>query len=352
MTKLNLNELLQYLREILDCNAFELHCKKDSDKAASQNFLIPYMMNDALECYLLLTDGRMTGTYITDLKESLSVELVNFSSDSADVSHPEDSALIFRQGTQNVFTLWFKDAFRVLNCYQYHPIGHFWVKGSEHWRRLAYIIGTLYDKYEYMGEKICSEKELALLPLMEFGPFRMYSPIHESLDSYYPETREGLLCMRDLALSAKDRPFLLMLKIYECFPYSFVKKWICKALNHPNRQKLYALINKKITEASSCYPKRMYDPALHDEIAASRIQVSNFLRNAGFSGTYPLFQKDNIQIHAMEEHPFTILEAGDFSFRIQFMVSEASVNSAALHIGFFKKRGNRSRIASDLNSLL
>ena len=51
--------------------------------------------------------------------------------------------------------------------------------------------------------------------------------------------------------------------------------------------------------------------------------------------TYPLFQKENEMIHATEEHPFTVLESDDFSFRIQFMVSKTKDAKPALNAGFF-----------------
>lgn len=372
MTKISHKELENYIKEILDCNAFELY----SDE--SKKFYIPYMMNDALECYLLLKNCRMTGKYLPELNETITAEFITQSSDS---TSPDSSAIIFRQGTENVFIIWFEEAYRVLKCYRYDQIGHFWVKGEEHWRRLVYIIGTIYDKYEYMGKQVCNEKEIDLLPLMEFAPFRMYSPIHESLDTYYSESRSGLECMSSLAKEADDKEFLRLLNIYRLFssdrpaikihfPIRLIRKKIFRALNHPNRQNLYELIFQKVHDASIVYPERSYHPALNEEINSARKKSTEQLHEKGFSGDYPLFHKENLQVLAMEEHPFTILEAKDFSFRIQFMVSETadknpipqrsktinhsetantSETSSSLNAGFFKKRGNRSWIASDLS---
>ena len=364
MEKITYKELENYLNEILDCDAFELHSDSQfshgSDNS-TKNFYIPYMMNDALECYLLLKNGRMTGKYLPDFKGEISAEFIYQPSDSTNKEWPDNtakssrinnsSAIIFRQGTDNVFTIWFEDAFRVLKCYRYDQIGHFWVKGEEHWRRLVYIIGTIYDKCEYMGNQVCNEKEIALLPLMEFAPFRMYSPIHESLDEYYSESSEGLTCMTSLAEEANDREFLRFLNIYRLAPTKFIRNILFHALNHPNRQKLYELIFYKVQEASAFYPERSYHPSFNAEIDAARKQTATQLCEKGFSGKYPLFQKENIQVLAMEEHPFTILEAKDFSFRIQLMMSETADDSSRLNAGFFKKRGNRSWIASDFNHI-
>lgn len=369
MTQLSNKQLEKYINEILECNAFELHSDSISTHNSDnqkKNYYIPYMMNDALECYLLLKNCHMTGEYLPDFKGTVTAEFIQhseniphkklFNDTLSSANLPISSAIIFRQGTENVFTLWFEEAFRVLQCFRYDRIGHFWVKGEEHWRRLVYIIGTIYDKYEYMGNLVCNEKEMALLPLMEFAPFRMYSPIHESLDSYYSESHEGLTCMIRLAVEANDKKFLHLLRIYQLAPTKHIKNILFQSLNHPNRQTLYELIFHKVQEASMEYPERAYHPSLNAEISASRNNVTKQLHQAGFHGKYPLFQKNSQQLLAMEEHPFTILEAKDFSFRIQFMVSETSTlktdsRMVPLNAGFFKKRGNHSWIASDLKHI-
>lgn len=348
MEKLTLNEIQNNLQEILDCDAFELYADT-SLSSGFPNYYIPYMMNDALECYLLFTNCKMTGTYRPEIKAKITMECI--SNNSTKTPSHTSSAIIFHQGNENVFTLWFEETFRVLHCFRYDRIGHFWVKGAEHWRRLVYIIGTIYDKYEYMGTKVCNEKELALLPLMEFAPFRMYSPIHESLNASYPETSAGLDCITALAKAVNDKAFLKLLAFYKKLPAPFVRKLLFQALNHPKRQKLYELIFYKVQEASMEYPERSYSPAFDDYIVKSRTKVSMQLQKMGFHGNYPLFSRENLQILAMEEHPFTILEAKDFSFRIQFMMSKAS-DSSGLNMGFFKKRDNQGLIVSNIDDFV
>ena len=49
-TTCTLPELAEYLNKLLDCNALELIFRSDKDSAA---LYIPYMMNDALENYLI-----------------------------------------------------------------------------------------------------------------------------------------------------------------------------------------------------------------------------------------------------------------------------------------------------------
>lgn len=362
MTLISLDELQKYLSEILACDAFELHTD-------SENAYIPYMMNDALECYLHFSGIQLTGHYLPDFEGETTFELI---------SSETRPGIIFRQGTENLFTLWFSSCCRALACYRYDQIGHFWVEGQEHWRRLVYIVGTIWDKYEYMGGQVCTEAEQKLLPLMEFAPFRMYSPIHgfeapmesagsaasavaalldfprgprtprRSLDplaAIYPDSRRGLETMTALAREADDRFFLFLLYLYRRLPFSWMKKTLHRAMNRPGRIPLYELLFQKIQDAASVYPARDYGPARNERICRMRSEVSRRMQEQGFSGQYPLFQKGRFQILAMEEHPFTILEASDFDFRIQLMESETAVEDFRTNAGFFQKKNNRSRIS-------
>ncbi len=334
MMLLSEETLQQYLSELCSCQALEVHT--DSDKV-----YIPYMMNDALECYLLFSDAQLTGHPLPDYEGDTSYEMISKTTEGS-----SKSGLIFRQGAQNVFTLWYMSVYQELHCYRYDRIGHFWVSGKEHWRRLVYILGTVHDKYQYMGSQVCNPQETALLKLMEFAPFTYYSPIHEPLDDIYPDTLDGLQAMKNLAAEAGDRRFLLLLTIYRYFPFSGVRKILQRALNRPARILLYELLFYKIEKASSSYPERDYGEERNRRINDARKGLSKQLLQLGFCGEYPLFQKGNLQILAMEEHPFTILEAQDFQFRIQLMESETPNACSGLNAGFFDRKGNRCRITS------
>ena len=371
MKKITYDTLLELLEEILDCGAFELHSAEEIQ--GKREFYIPYMMNDALECYLLFPDGRLTGTYHADAAEEMTVELIETE---------QGPALIFHQGETNVFTLWFRECFQVLNCYRYDQIGHFWVKGQEQWRRLVYIIGTIHDKYNYMGDSVCNEQERKLLPLMEFAPFRYFSPIREPLDEYYTDSERGFECMKELVKEAGDRHFLRLLSFYKAvygiLPFRRAAvRLLAEAMQKAEREKLYQLLFEKVQAASGEYPERSYPENMKREMESSRAQVSETLKRKGFSGEYPLFQRKQkgkeMQILAMEEHPFTVLESEQYCFRIQFMVSEMGCGEKAekpekrdlenrnqknespkrtrWNSGFFTGRENRGWIARDLDFL-
>ena len=54
-----LENLQKCIDELLDCDAFELQLHMDEN--GQLNGYIPYMMNDALECFFVLTDCKLTG---------------------------------------------------------------------------------------------------------------------------------------------------------------------------------------------------------------------------------------------------------------------------------------------------
>ncbi len=317
MTKLlSLKELKIYLNKLLECDALELMKKAD---VSGEKLYIPYMMNDALENYLILNDCQITGSFSKKLPGTTVLEIVGENPDSG------KNALIFRKANGDILTIWFSNCSQVLNFYQYHRIGHFWRSGQEHWRRLVYIIGTLHEKYTYLGEFSCNQMERELIHLMEFAPFRYWSPIHESLDEYYPDTSEGLECMQKLAEEAGDLEYARTLAFYQKLPFLTSSQARAKKLISEKREALYQLIDQKITLASERYPVRDYGPKQNLEIEKIRTQFTEKLYADGFTGKYPNFQKDDIQLLAIEEHPFTIseLEYENFDFKIRGMINES-----------------------------
>lgn len=298
------------LARILECDAFELCLDEQSG-----NYLVPYMMNDALEYYLIMKECGMVGEYLPE-GGILSAEIIC----------ETHYILILRQENGNVCTLYFRGIEEHAQCYQYHRIGHFWVKGQERWRQLVYKIGVIYDKYEYFGERFCNEKERKLRDLILFGPFRYWSPIGQSLEQCYPNAQEGMRIMERLAAEAGDGEYLGLMKFYKVFSASLLKKrmekWMAKKLLSPKRQALYELIYRQVCEASLEYPQRDYGPEANDAIEEERRRMDQELRQQGFTGTYPEYEKDGRKVVAMEEHPFTVMESENFKFKIQWMEAD------------------------------
>ena len=128
------------LAELFDYGSFDI-CRSD-DK-----YIIPYIMNDAVECYLTVENAVLKGDYHSE-EEIISASLV--------LGSEKGYGLILHQ-QDNVVTLWFDNLHVHEACFKYHEIGHFWVKGQEQWRMLVYMVGTIADKYMYMGKEYCNE---------------------------------------------------------------------------------------------------------------------------------------------------------------------------------------------------
>lgn len=331
-------EAFFHLEEVFRYEAFEL-CRKEN----SNDFLVPYMMNDALEYYFVLKDVRMTGEYQTEDAVAM-----------ARIAQEDDRyILVIRQESGNTVTLLFQNLEEHAQCYQYHRIGHFWRKGQEHWRQLVYMIGTAHDKYEYFGDRFCSKKEQVLISLMHFAPFRYWSPVGESLDNRYPEQREGLLCMEQMAKAAEDYGFLKLLKWYRYLTVAPVKRLLIRQMLSTKRQKLYEQIWKQVKEASMEYPERQYENSLNKMIQLEREAVDRKLKMLGYCGNYPHYRAGRTSITAAEEHTFTVpeLDWDDFKFRIRLMISqvpdadsESKESEQMLNAGFFRGKGRTSEI--------
>ena len=45
---------------------------------------------------------------------------------------------------------------------------------------------------------------------------------------------------------------------------------------------------------------------------------------AGFTGTYPAYTRENLEVMVFEEHPFTVPEMDDLAFDTHFLVCDHS----------------------------
>lgn len=329
------------LAEILELQVLEISYPTNE---STTDCLIPYMMNDAVENYLILKNCKMTGEYLKDKEVVLPARLVK----------NETYILVVRQEGGTLFTLQFSGIQEHLQCYQYHRIGHFWVKGQEQWRQLVYMLGTIHDKYEYIGENVCNEKEVELMPLMEFPPLRFYSPIHESLDGKYPFTYDGIDCMEKIAEEAGDKWYARFVRLYRRFPIWILGKMLCKRLLLPKSEKLYQLIFQKIESASAAYGERIYEPKLQEAIEEKRKQIHGVLHKKGFEGNYPKYRKQGKQVVVVEEHPFVMeeFEYEDYGFRVRFMVSKVTKGHVeGWNSGFFFGIGRSGEIVNHLDNI-
>ena len=304
---------------------FELLMRTDPD--GSPAGYVPYIMNDSMECYMVLENCRVVGTVLPDYQGPTQVE---FADHTMGISVRQD---------QNVYTAWFSGIRQYHTLYPYHEIGHFWQSGQEQWRRLVYIIGTVYDKLKFSPEPACTDTEAQLSKLMEFAPFRVYSPVSESILPLYPETRDGARTFARLAEEAGDKALARKIRLYDKFPNPLMAIHIANRLARPKSIPVYTHILNLVNEESARYGARDYGSERTEKIHAARQEVTDALYAEGFHGTYPLFRRDGMEVLAAEEHPFTILENEDYRFRIRFMVSEYPKGKQPKGIcsGFFRK---------------
>ena len=122
-----------------------------------------YLMNDAVESFLVLKNARMTGNYVRDYEGKFEGSLEKTDRDSCEAEY----ILVVHQG-RNVFTVFFEDILLETHLYNYGELGHFWVKEYENLRVMEYQIAILRDKYEYLGKEYCTEQERKLAMLRDF----------------------------------------------------------------------------------------------------------------------------------------------------------------------------------------
>lgn len=314
--RLTTEQLKEAIEKLIDCEAFEFLILE-----REQSLVIPYMMNDAIENYLILTNVRLLGTWD---EEKLKETTADFG------SHEGKNGIFLRQGMDNLVSIWYEEAYQAISCYQYHTIGHFWRAGEEEYRRLVYIVGTIRDKIVYCGEEYGNEQEMELIPLMEFAPFYYWSPVDEPLDEWYEASEKGTQCMIRLADEVKDGSLVRLLKIFlflqkNGFRSRFIDTWMAKELRKKKHRKLYEAIDHKICQASLCYPKRMHGEKMTGLMEKQRKLAAWELLNEGYrqmeEEVLPCFCKGTEQVILLEEIPFTVseLEFDGYSYRLYAM---------------------------------
>lgn len=95
-----------------------------------------YLMNDAVESFLVFGNARMTGVYKPDYEGEILADLSRQGREYILVVHQDDS----------VVTLFFETLSLEKYLYDYSRIGHFWIEGYEYLRQLEYRLAILRDK--------------------------------------------------------------------------------------------------------------------------------------------------------------------------------------------------------------
>ena len=262
-----------------------------------------YLMNDAVESFLIFRDARLTGSYLENyegpLKSSLSQE-------------GDEYILVVWQG-ENVVTLFFRMLDLEVYLYNYGEIGHFWVPGYEYLRQLEYRIAIARDKLEYLGEEFCTEKERALVQLADFPPLNYccYPAVPKQYivpkeDPWKPSAA-AFQVMEELAKEARDFSLLRLLHVYKKFPAPFIARIFARALQH---SAVIDLLTGKIKSAAAAYPDRTFGNEADQ-------QLKSLLSKAG--KLQEKLTRDGIHAEILREEPFTTAR-DSLDFQVFLMV--------------------------------
>lgn len=241
------NEVLEKLVQLLEQNQFELIFTE-------QDIRLVYLMNDAVESFLVFQNVRMTGEYKDDYEGELDATLEK---------QGQKYVLIVHQG-DTVVTLFFENLIQENHFYEYGTIAHFWVKKYEYLRQLEYRLAILRDKYDYLGEKSCNEKEKQLAQLVDFPPLNYccYPAVPAKYivprENPWEPSEDALMVMEELVERAGDRFLKIVLKLYRKYPIPFLAKRIGNMLHRNRHSKVVDLIDREIQEASKKYPCRYF----------------------------------------------------------------------------------------------
>ena len=275
-----------------------------------------YLMNDAVESFLVLKNARMTGNYVRDYEGEFEGSLEKADRDLCEAEY----ILVVHQG-RNVFTVFFEDILLETHLYNYGELGHFWVKGYENLRVMEYQIAILRDKYEYLGEEYCTEQERKLAMLRDFPPlnYLFYPAVSEKyivpVDNPWEVTAEALAVMQELAEEAGDEKLGKMLRRYgENSDISNARK-IAEMLCRSSHLPVVILLGEKIREAASVYPDRDFGKEKNQYLCKLLAEAERKRSE--------LHQK-NVQAIIYREEPF-IYDCDSISFQVYLMIVRKGV---------------------------
>lgn len=295
-------EILNKLAQLLEQNQFELLLPKErqADKSGTtekttngRDIPLVYLMNDAVESFLVFRNARMTGEYHSDYQGEITASMTR-----QDGSY----VLVVKQG-KTVLTLFFEDLELDIHLYEYAYTAHFWVKKYEYIRQLEYRLSILRDKHDYLGAEYCTEEEKKLAALVEFPPLNYccYSAVPEkyivSREHPWIPSNDAIDYMERLALECGDASFAKLLSIYRKHPSKFWAKRLAAMLHRTKHSGIVDLLTEKLQQATAGYPRRFLGKELEQHYQNVLEKVKK--RQAEL-------EKQGIRADVLREEPFTI----------------------------------------------
>ena len=295
-------ETLEKLAQLLEQDQFELIFSEDmqADEAKTaggettgRDIRLVYLMNDAVESFLVFRNARMTGEYHSEYQGQL----------QASMNRQADGyVLVVRQGT-TVLTLFFEDLDLEVHLYEYAYTGHFWVKKYEYLRQLEYRLAILRDKHDYLGEEYCTEDEKELAALVEFPPLNYccYPAVPEKYivprENPWIPSEKAITYMKELSVECGDVSFEKILETYRKQPTKFRAKRIAAMLHKTKHAAVVDLLTEKLQNATRDYKRRFSGEFLEENYRKifARVKERQLeLKNQG------------IRADILREEPFTI----------------------------------------------
>ena len=299
------------LEILIQQNQFELLKGKD-EFHTPQDIRLVYLMNDAVESFLLFHNARLTGTYDPAYEGELDALLTQ--------DENERYALIVHQG-DSVVTLFFEDLTLENHYYDYSQIGHFWMKGYEYLRQLEYRIAILRDKLDYLGENSCNANERELASLAEFPPLNVccYPAVPEKYrvirENPWHLSEDASRVFQSIAVEAGDPKLLHRLKDYEQHPTKRRARQIARLLHRNTHAKTVDLLTRKLQKASSAYPSRTFGKAQQTRHLALELLAKKRQKE---------LEKRGIRSELLREEPFTTAQ-DSIEFKMHLMIWEKGI---------------------------
>ena len=300
-----MNETIGMLQELLEQNQFELLIPEEPE---AKDIRLVYLMNDAVESFLIFRNAHMTGTYKSEYEGELEFSL----------SHDEkreEYILSVWQG-DSVVTVWFRKLELEAHLYNYGAIGHFWVKGWEYLRQLEYRISILRDKYEYLGPEFCTPGEQKIALLCDFPPLNCscYPAVPEKYlvprENVWEPTTEAIAVMEELAAKTGDTKLQKMLNDYRKDPVPVNARKIASALRKNVHADTVDLLSVWLKEETATYPDRSYG-------AETDRQIQTMLQQA--EDKRMELERKGIRAEVLREEPFTTAQ-DHLDFQVYLMV--------------------------------
>lgn len=295
-------EVLDKLAQLLEQNQFELLFPEtvqantstvSGEKIQNMDIRLVYLMNDAVESFLVFRNARMTGEYHSDYQGEL----------QASMTRQDGRFVLVVKQKDTVLTLFFEDLDLEVYLYEYAHTGHFWVEGYEYLRQLEYRLAIMRDKYDYLGEKYCTEEEKKLATLVEFPPLNYcyYPAVPEKYivprEHPWVPSNDAIDYMERLALECGDASFVKLLSIYKKHPSKFWAKRLAVMLHQTKHCKIVELLTERLRQASAVYPRRIFGEDMEQKYQNTLKRVEEHQAE---------LEKQGICAEILREEPFTI----------------------------------------------